>query len=338
MLQLENETPYAVDRAVLVDGDGNKVWVVAAKATFRIADDGACTPDREPEPVIRVPQFAGEPGASTLLREGELVVAHPGTTVTLNASAYAPLGRTSAAVDAGIEVGPIRKFVRVTGDRWWVRTRRGVELTEAQPFATMPITWERAFGGREPAHDGGERPYPANPVGCGLALPREQDERTPVPNVEYASDAVRAPDSRPAPAGLAAIPSGWSPRLELAGTFDAAWQATRAPIWPLDYDPRYHLAAPANQVAPDRLRGGETVTLHNLTHAGRLTFRLPRVHVSFDTFLRRGGRVSPRGQLDRVLLEPSRRRLAMVWRAAINCAGDARAVDVTVVSTKRVLW
>jgi hypothetical protein len=326
VLQVENHTPFAADRAVLLDKDGGKVWVVVVKGTFRIEANGTCVLHEQQEPVTRVPQFTAEPGLSTLLRDNELVIDHPGTTVTLNASAYAPPGKEVQTMMVGVEAGPIRKYLHVAGDRWWVRSALGLYITDPAPFERVPITWERAFGGS----------MHANPSGTGFsATPRDLDG-VALPNIEYPDDVVRSTRSRPAPAGYAAVPGSWSPRRELAGTFDDEWMRSRSPLWPLDCDPRHHLASPADQVSPKPFRGGELVVLKNLTPEGIMHVRLPTLYFGFDTFLRRG-RTSHRAQLDRVIIEPDDRKLVMVWRTSLPCGSDSRAVEATMIESKRVL-
>ena len=335
MLQIENYTPFAADRAVLLDKDGGKVWVVVVKGTFRIETDGRCVLHEQQEPVVRVPLYTAESGRSTLLRDNELVVEHPGTTVTLNASAHAPAGRQVRSTTVAIEAGPIRKSLHVSGDRSWVRSVLGLSITEPVPFARLPIAWERAFGGSGRTPETSGQTYDRNPSGTGFAA-HEDLHGTPLPNVEYPEDPVRSARSRPAPAGFSAIPSSWSPRRELGGTFDDEWRASRSPLWPLDCDPRHHLAAPADQVSPKPFRGGELVVLTNLTPDGLMQVRLPTLYFAFDTYLRRG-RASHRAQLDRVIIEPDDRRLVMVWRTALPCGSDSRAVEATMIETKRVI-
>jgi hypothetical protein len=335
VLQIENYTPFAADRAVLLDKDGGKVWVVVVKGTFRIEADGQCVLHEQQEPVVRVPQYTGQPGLSTLVRDNELVVDHPGTTLTLNASAYAPSGREAQTLTVGVEAGPITKYLHVSGDRWWVRSALRLSITDPAPFERMPITWERAFGGSGRSPDTVGQPYDRNPSGTGFA-PAQDLEGTALPNIEYPHDVVRSVRSRPAPAGFSAVPGSWSPRRELAGTFDDEWLASRSPLWPQDCDPRHHLAAPADQVSPKPFRGGELVVLKNLTPDGLMRLQLPSVYFGFDTYLRRG-RTSHRAQLDRVIIEPDDRKLVMVWRTALPCGSDSRAVEATMIETKRVI-
>jgi hypothetical protein len=336
MLQVDNETAFSSHGAMLLDRQGNKVWVVMVKGTFTLHADGHTSLSREQEPVVLAPQFIGNAGTSTLVREVEVAVDHPGTSVTINGSAYSPGANSVYEVDVGFEIGPIRKYLHVTGDRQWILHRNHLVISSPAPFQTMPLTYERAFGGRHQFSNGTIEAFSRNPAGAGFAPSPDLLVHRAVPNIEYAHDRVNGPGSRPAPAGLCAIPGSWSPRRELAGTFDDRWRMERSPLWPVDYDPRYQLSASWDQVSADPLRGGETVLLRNLTPGGVLQFRLPVFYFDFETFLR-SSRVHHRGQLDRVIIEPDSHKLVMVWRSILNCTTDARAVKTTVISTKRML-
>jgi hypothetical protein len=56
-----------------------------------------------------------------------------------------------------------------------------------------------------------------------------------------------------------------------------AWRRERAPLWPLDFDPRFCQVAPSDQQVPGFLHGGETCRLLNLTPEGSTTFVLPKL-------------------------------------------------------------
>lgn len=330
MLQLSNETPFAASRAVMLDARGAEVWVVIIKATFRVsAGRVALAPEQEPVHAEAV--YAGEPGASSLLRETEMVAAHPGTDVTLIASAHAPSGQPVPALDVGVAVGDLRRTLRVTGDRRFRRGLFGLRPTAPEPFVTMPITWERAYGGR----DGAETCL-HNPIGRGFALRADRLDGALLPNVEDPAHLIQGPEDRPAPAGLGPVPSGWSPRRELAGTFDDRWQKERAPIWPADFDPQFYRSAPLGLWSERPLVGGEQVTFLNLGPEPVTSFRLPRVEVVIHTWIARE-RLRQRVRLDRVIFEPDREALVLVWRSSLDCGADARRVVRSVVSTKEVL-
>jgi len=55
-----------------------------------------------------------------------------------------------------------------------------------------------------------------------------------------------------------------------------AWQKTRAPFWPDDFDYRHFQAAPPDQQIP-YLQGGKEVIMINLSPQGRVQFYLPTI-------------------------------------------------------------
>ncbi|XXY48655.1 DUF2169 domain-containing protein [Sorangium sp. So ce269] len=331
MLQLKNETAFQTGRAVLLDGRGAQVWVVVVKATFRFDEGGRVTLHEAQEPVNSAPLYAGDPGASSLLRDAEIVAQHPGTDVTLNATAHAPEGREVTELDVGVAVADLRRSARVLGDRRWEHGAFGLRKTPSAPFRVMPIRYERAFGGRDA---GGEEAR--NPIGRGFATDARDLAGAPLPNIEDPGALIQDAGSRPAPVGFGAVPPQWSPRRELAGTFDEAWQTRRAPLWPADFDPRHHRSAPPGLWSERHLIGGEPVSLRHLTPAPVVSFRLPRVEVVVYTWIA-GERIRQRVRLDRVVLEPDERKLVLVWRSSLDCGTEARKIARSIVTTKEVL-
>jgi hypothetical protein len=331
MLQLTNYTPYKAERAVLLDRDGNQVWVVVVKATFHLDERGRPERHDDQEAVCLAPVYQGEAGRTSLLRECEMVAEHPGTDVTLNATAHAPGGEAVRGLDVSVAVGPVKKTLRVTGDRFWYLGFLRPRKTRPEPFEAMPITYERAFGGSS-----GDEYEPRNPIGTGFAVSQADADGKALPNVEDPADRVRIVASRPRPAGLGAIPAGWSPRSEYGGTYDDEWARERLPLLPLDYDPRHQQSAHPDLVSARPLRGGEPVVLRNLTPDSLLSFRLPRVYLTVDTF-GKGIALRQAVQLDRVIIEPDERKLVLVWRSSLKCGANARAIRETVVDTKPYL-
>ena len=336
MLQLQNNTPYQAERAAVVDKDGNQVWVVVVKATYVVTDDGGTKLAPEQEPVCRAPRYAGEPGQSSLLREAELIPEHPGTDVTVLGTAHAPGGQPIATLSVSVSVGPVRKVLRVTGDRVWAKGVLSPRMTEPASFVTMPITYERAYGGTSGPASGVPERDPRNPIGTGFASRAEWLVGRALPNIEDPEALIERWDSRPSPAGLGPIPADWSPRLERAGTFDAQWGRTRMPLLPTDYDARHAQSAHPDLLAAEALRGGEMAVLENLTPNSRWSFRIPRAYLALTT-VTRTGRVHQAAQLDRVIIEPDSRTVCTVWRAALNCRARVRDVIRTVVDTKRLV-
>jgi hypothetical protein len=332
MLQIVNATPFAVHRGILLSLEGAHLWTVCIKGTYRLPDDGRVTLHDQQEPVTPSPIFLGKPGGSTLLRENEFVCDHPGTAVTLNASAQVPGGKAVTQLEVGVSVGSLRHRLRVVGDRAWAFGRlRRLVVTAPQPFVRMPITWERAYGGVDQRTGVA---HAANPIGRGWFTEPMDAVGTALPNIEWPHAPTPEPGGPAEPAGLCAVAASWSPRLELAGTADEDWAATRAPLWPQDWNPWHHNAAVRALQSPAKLRGGEEVVLTNLSPSAHLRFRLPRVHFDLRTKFIDGRTVQNAVGLDRVIIEPDAQRLVMVWRSTLDCGRDGRRVSSSWLDTK----
>ena len=334
MLQLYNHTPFRTDRGILVDKNGAQVWVVVIKATYTVDDSGKVVLANEQEPVCARPEYWGEPGQSSLKREGEIVLEHPGTDVVVNASAYAPGGRPATSVAVAVDIAGMRKALTVFGDRVWNVGAVGVHKTDPRPFLRIPIVYERAFGGL--AGEGvGSAGEPRNPVGVGFATDKMYLHQRPLPNVEDFTHPIETWKDRPAPAGLGAIASNWSPRRELAGTFDDTWKRTQAPLWPMDHQTLFHRSASPGLWSQQPLTGGERVATVGLTPSGTSSFRLPREAFIVET--RFAGRRTPQPppQLDRVIMDLDDHRVMMVWSARFACGTRVRQVEYTSIEQKR---
>lgn len=332
MLQVYNSSPFSAERGILLDKTGAQVWVVVIKATYVFDHAGNVSLADQQEPVCLAPEYYGDAAATGLRREAELVVAHPGTDITLNATAYAAGGRASTFARVAVDVAGLHKEVLVVGDRQWVRGAIGVAPSEPQPFVQMPIRYERAFGGGEPSAF-----EPRNPIGVGFAPSVDEIEGRPLPNVEDPRQPIQRWTDRPPPTGLGAVAPGWSPRRELAGTFDETWKRTRAPHWPADHDPLFHRSAPAGLWSEKPLRGGERLEAAGLTPSGRLALRLPREGLIVETHV--AGRRIAHGAppIDRVIVDVDERRLMLVWCTRLACGTRARQVKFTSVDLKRRL-
>jgi hypothetical protein len=333
MLQLRNETAFAADRGILLDKNANQIWTVILKATYKLHPDGSLSLAAEQEPVCKVPQYRGKPTHTSLLRECELVVDHPGTDIILNGSAHAPDGEPVRQMDVSLWVGSLFKAIRVFGDRHWEQGLFGPRMTPPTPFTTLPLTYERAYGGR--ASDDPDQFELRNPAGRGFTL-RAPEEGLPLPNLEEPGQLISSWRSRPPPAGFGAIASWWAPRSIYAGTCDQQWREERMPLWPEDHDVRHHRAAHPDLVSEEPLRMGVPAELQNLTPAGLLRFRLPKVYPVVEAQVGRE-RYRQEVQLDRVIIEPDDGKVLLIWRASLNCGRDARRVSQSFIRLKRVL-
>ncbi len=316
---------------MLYDKHGSQMWVVAVKGTFDIRPDGTTAAAEAQEPISLVSSYVGEPGASHMTRDAELAPHHPGTDVILNAVARAPGGEPTGAFEVAVDIGPLSKKLIVSGTRRWVSARGELSPSAPEPFVSLPLRWEHAFGGSDPRTGSIDA---RNPIGRGYHLDRESALDAELPAIEAPMARIAAWDDRPTPVGFGAVAPSWSPRTELAGTFDDDWTRTRAPLWPSDYDERFHCCAADGLWVGAGLRGGERVKLTHLTPEPVFAFALPRVFLGFDTRIGASA-VHHRAALDRVIIEPERRKVMMVWRTTLTLGARVRDVSRTTISQKQ---
>jgi len=326
MWAVSNQTQFKADRAFARAADGAEIWMVAVRATFDLQPDGTVTRAREQQDVCLAPKYQGEPGASSLLYDMDLVRTKPGTDIVLHACAHAPGGQPAESVEVGFRVGHVAKHLKIAGDRVWKKGLFGTSPGDPEPFVSLPICYERAWGGPIPGAEARDR---LNPAGVGL----DGEPGRPVPNCEHLENPIRSPKHTGPPAGFGPIPCDWQSRVKFAGTYDEAWQKERQPLVPKDFQDAYFRCAPTDQQVNGFLQGGEEVVLRNLTRAGSLTFSLPRVSLGFRTRID-GGTTPHRGQLHTVIIEPEENRLIMVWQTALPCHHTLYTLKETVVFEK----
>lgn len=178
--------------------------------------------------------------------------------------AWAPGGRPASSVACRFQIGAVDKSFLVFGDRRW---ERGLiqRLTAPEPFVSMDLSMERAFGGPG---------YAANPFGRGRA---SADGETPLPNLEQTRQLIDSPSSKPAPVIVGPLPMMWPARSRFAGTYDATYMRERWPWLPADFDWRFYLAAPPDQQLREGFwRGNERVSFEGLhPSVPRVQARLP---------------------------------------------------------------
>jgi hypothetical protein len=335
MWALDNRTPYAAERTWIRDKNGAHHWIVVVKATFDIGENGKLTLADEQLPPLYEPEYWGEPGLSSIRYEADLVAPKPGTDVIVNAHAYAPGRKPARSVDVVLKVGKLTKTLRVFGTRVYTKGIGGLGTSKPLPFESKPITYEWAYGGSDLSDPDPRKQVmdPRNPVGKGVARNTANLVNTPAHSVEYPN----GDSAKTGPAGLGAIASYWSPRRELAGTYDAKWVEKRKPLLPSDYDERFALCAPPDQRLPKHLYGGEQLALLNMTPNGLLSFELPKIYLTCSS--RFGSRSEEhRSKLVGVTVEPEDRRLIVAWQTSLHVKSrDADYLDETRIKEKAYL-
>lgn len=336
MLQVANHTPLPATLAVFANPAGVECAYAAVKASFDFSSGQPRLAARQAN-FLATDVYWGDPPTSSLRAAADLTLSKPATDVLVLGRAIAPAPAYS--MDVSICVGSVARRLRVFGNRQWVRTEQGWAISTPEPFERMPLRWELAFGGAAPAAEGQAPEHePRNPLGRGFVGSWETDfAGRPLPNIEDPAQLIASPADRPQPAGCAPIPPPWQPRRGWAGTYDEAWQATRAPYLPADFDSRFFNVAPPGLVAHGHLEGGEAVEIVGCTAGAPLQFTLPRLDIALEWDFD-GRRIPVRPRLDTVLFETDQGRLQMVWRAelatdkkltrlrqvAVHCAGLRR--------------
>ncbi|HEX8700462.1 MAG TPA: DUF2169 domain-containing protein [Myxococcaceae bacterium] len=322
MPNLENLTRFKAVDLPSMNKEGEELLVICVAGRFDLLPAGRPSnepprPSEEQRPPVMEDVYWGEPGASSLRYEGQTAYTRPGTDIYVSGQAWAPGGKPVTELLAAVKVGPCQKAVRVFGTRVWYRGALGLKASAPRPFESMPLRYERSFGGVAQA-SGKESPAyePRNPVGVGLYGSAKEAVEQPLPNLEDPLHLMSSPTERVPPAGFSPIARSWQPRLKLAGTYDGAWVEHRAPLWPSDFDSRFFQAASPGLVASPWLRGGEPVVLAGFSPDGQISFPLPRHRLLVKSVFRH--RVDRRAlRLDAVQLEPETRTLTLTWRAAV---------------------
>ena len=252
-----------------------------------------------------------------------------GTDVLLIGSAWAPGKRPVTRMQVAMSVAGRQKTILVTGDRVW----RDGQPSDPQPFESMPLVWERAFGG---VHRSGDKVLAEerNPVGCGFAGRRSARRHagpSPFPISRIRRRRFSSSGRVRRPACLAPIAPSWLPRRAFAGTYDERWQRARAPYLPDDFDPRFFQCA-APEFAFDRyLQAGEPVQVAGVMPDGPIAFTVPNSRLSVAVTIA-GSTQTPPANLETLSIEPDENRACFTWRAAVPCDRQALKVEKIVVS------
>jgi hypothetical protein len=331
MLQIKNTSGFAAAMCVFPDEQGVDTLYVVVKGTFRLAP--RLERADEQVPVTAADEYHGDPAETSLKAATEMHTGKPATDVILSGSAWAPGGRLADNVVVGMSVAGRKKGVQVFGDRRW----SGVltKPSRPEPFTSIPLRWERSYGGihKLPDKPGRLLAEERNPAGVGFRGKRATSEAAgqPVPNIEDPTHLIGSYGDAPAPVGFGFIAPSWLPRRALGGTYDAAWEKKRAPYLPADFQPQFLNAAPPDQIFAPYLAGGEPVVIAGASREGQLRFALPTITPAVAIKVA-GRHETPPLHLETVLIEPDDNRLCLSWRARLPCDKQALKIQEIAIS------
>jgi hypothetical protein len=294
----------------------------------------------------------GNPETCSILYEDELAPYKPVTDVIVIGQAHAPRGQPVERMTVGVEVAGCQKLIRVIGDRVLDHRPGAVPVvTDPVPFATMPIRYERAYGGIDAASRP-DRPfhYPRNPLGRGVALLNvaEAIQGLRLPNIEAPDDLLTpervvlgeesAWNRQPLAQGFGWFQKTWYPRCSFVGAIPphvsadevmreealglvpsgqiALGRQFRLPSFDVRFNSGASLGLAFANLAPAAL-----LRLAGLTPEGMLSFTLPEAWPSIMVDIGFGENVVPTA-LHTVAIYAEERRLDMIWRGAHPYPGN----------------
>ena len=334
MSQLENLTPFAALCLPSMSRTDERLTLIVVSGRFELPSAGVprTEPPRTAEEqgeVRLADEHAGEPNALELVHEGQATYTRPGTDLYLHGLAWAPGGKPTPRSTIGLRVGPCQKGAVVFGERVWSQGIGGASPSRPVPFASMPLTYTRCFGGTPASPSRAEAEASEHdPIGCGLHGSEREAIGQPLPNFEDPQALINAQGDRPRPCGFGPVARHWRPRRAFAGTYDQAWAELRMPLWPKDLDERFFCAAAPGLCAVPHLQGGELVRIVGMAPDGAYEFPLPRVRLEARFEVGRSS-IRRRMVLDALSFELEESSFVMTWRAYV--AADPLAVAAVVV-------
>jgi hypothetical protein len=312
------------------DRHGRDVVVVVAKLAFESGAAGLVPGDAD----IRITDvYRGDEHRSSLRFPSDAVDEKPGTDVLLLGTAQPSGSSTHVDVSLRVETGKrtLNKVIRVYGPRVWQAGPLGVVPGPSARLAPTPLVYELAFGGADESDPAKPLVDWRNPSGRGVARDSTRLVGQPAPQLED----PRAPLSarKPAPAGFGPIAPHWEPRSDYAGTHDDRWSRERAPVRPVDFDPRHNCCAPADLWSELPLCGGEAIEIIGATPGAPWRFLVPEVAPRICSVIAKGEREHAT-HLDTLLIDADSQRIELSWRASIAIPKKSQALERVLVTRK----
>ena len=309
-MDLINKTRFPAEIFYTVVGEDWQLASVVLRATFRI-EGQTLTPDDDPVWPLDGQVFKTEFGDF----DADSPFAREGTDLFVLGRAY-PAQDPGRTGDVEIQVGSqLRYAIRVFGDRSWVRRGKQLEASEPEPFDSIPLTWEHAYGGAWPVPDmPGEMPWHANPRGRGFYMDAESAEDQPLPNLEDPDHLIRAWNDQPEPMATGPCPQEFSIRALNSAEFDMDATPPKLKRIKATY---FNNANPRLILSP-RPASGESLRISGVRPAGgSLSFTLPAQ--AFHTYVQLADRryVFP-AVLDTIAVLAEEERVVLGYRCTFR--------------------
>jgi uncharacterized protein YjbI with pentapeptide repeats len=289
--------------------------LVVIKGTFRLVHDGtAVLADQQLVPTGD--EYDETNPAKPLRYPMDFAPFKPRADLFVSGCGHAPGGVPIGGLHVSFRVGSLTKSLAVIGDRFWEARDR---TTEPAPFTSMPLGWDRAYGGPG---------FEQNPIGKGYKAISRPDGSTrhPLPNIELESQLLSTRDQRVAPAGFGPVPDQWPQRLKKFGKPGGGYFKNRWPFFPDSLDWGFFNAAPEDQQVEGYLRGNEELVFENLhSMIPRFHSRLPGLRIR--CFLNEQVRAHEElrevpMRLDTLWAQPDVEQLVLTWRGHLRIPSE----------------
>ena len=328
--------------------DGTPILSVMGKATYTIGP-GKASPADEPLELVTEDVYADtdNPLYSEVAAETDLIFYKPSTDVVVTGCVCAPKGKQAYHLDCEVSVGPLRKVVRVYGDRSArLKAFGGVAISDPKPFSQMPLGYKKAYGGQCLKKNGTIVSFFPNPIGVGFAIKggiSEDAEELAVPNLEDPAFPVTTDNllvskfeewvNAPTPASLGWTRRNFYPRYTFMGVLpeflDVALknreemskkypELAKTEIKKMDF--RAYQGA-SDGLWGKQLLGGEKVKLVYLDPKyPTLEFELPTERPTMTMNIGDGD-VELEPALQTVVIDKEKNILTMLWRGLMEYGG-----------------
>lgn len=334
-MEIENYTPFIVEAIPFRSPEGKSILSIIVKGTFNIPNKGLAEIAYKQIPIFFGDEFYDSAKGGSLKFEADIVPFKPKADIVLVGKAYAPGGRSVPFVDVTLQVGTLKKTMRVFGDRHWDITNDllSPSISIPIPFNSMELVYERAFGGMDPLTGGR---CVENPLGRGYFDKKSAKtiNNASLPNLEDPEHLIKNWDDHPKPVGFGFYGKTWMPRFKYLGTYDEKWQKERCPDLPFDFRYEFFNAAHPDLQVKGYLRGDEEVILLNLSPEGKLEFKLSGIKIKVTLTKSQGiDRNAPTVSeevvmnLDTLCLIPEEKVFYQVWRG-ITAISDLGALEI----------
>ena len=332
-LRIKNTSGFSCEQLPMVTRDGANIFRVVVKASFTWSGTAglALLPEQPPAVMADVHWDTDPVSAQSVRVESDVSLDKPMTDLIVTGSARAHGGAAVRHMNVTLSyAGRALKRLRVFGDRVWDRGITGWLLSDPLPFVAMPVTYSRAYGGRDDQSGEGR-----NPIGTGYVTRLDSSfAGRRAPNVESVHEPISAPTDRPAPCGIGVVGRASQPRIAYAGTYDDQWLEHRFPLLPEDFDDRFNQTVDRAQWVP-RPHGGEEIRIEGMSERGTISIVLPPCTLMVGLHFRDRSEEKPM-DLDSVFVDTDNEALTLTWRTNADVHGDPFQLLETVIDAASV--